>query len=149
MFENHPTKTQHHHSEMKTEVSDVSRVQSTPIFWQRIKTKWRNKKRIYNVKGKAVSQHTMEVQRYSSYSFPTSALDGVSGQCHAQVVLYPPGKDPPVPTLQEAGWTPQPIWTQRLQEKSFASAQESNLDHPVYILCIHFILSAVKWVGIS
>jgi hypothetical protein len=33
-----------------------------------------------------------------------------------------PGKRPPVPTLQEAGWAPEPVWTQRLQEKFFASA---------------------------
>jgi hypothetical protein len=26
-----------------------------------------------------------------------------------------------VPTVQEAGWAPEPVWTQRLEEKSFAS----------------------------
>jgi hypothetical protein len=26
----------------------------------------------------------------------------------------PPGKGPPVPTIQEAGWAPEPVWTQRL-----------------------------------
>jgi hypothetical protein len=31
---------------------------------------------------------------YSSYSFKTSALDGVSGQRHALAALYPQGKDP-------------------------------------------------------
>jgi hypothetical protein len=57
--------------------------------------------------------------RKSSYSFLTSALDGgwVSGQHHA----LPPGKGPPVPIGQEAGWAPEPIWTQRLEEKSSAS----------------------------
>jgi hypothetical protein len=40
---------------------------------------------------------------YSSYSFLTSALIGVSGQRYAPVTLYPRGKDPPVPTGQEAG----------------------------------------------
>jgi hypothetical protein len=34
----------------------------------------------------------------------------------------PPGKGPPVPIGQEAGWAPEPVWTQRLEEKSFASA---------------------------
>jgi hypothetical protein len=29
---------------------------------------------------------------------------------------------PPVPIVQEAGWAPEPVWTQRLEEKSFASA---------------------------
>jgi hypothetical protein len=32
------------------------------------------------------------------------------------------GKGPPVPTAQEAGWAPELVWTQRLEEKSFASA---------------------------
>jgi hypothetical protein len=41
----------------------------------------------------------------------TSALDGVSGQLHAPGVL-PPGKEPLVPTGYEAGWAPQPFWTQ-------------------------------------
>jgi hypothetical protein len=49
------------------------------------------------------------------------ALDGVSGQCHALVALAP-GKGPLVPIVQEAGWAPEPVWTQRLEEKSFASA---------------------------
>jgi hypothetical protein len=44
---------------------------------------------------------------------------GVSGQHHAPVALYPRGKDPPpVPIVQEAGWAPEPVWTQGLEEKS-------------------------------
>jgi hypothetical protein len=42
---------------------------------------------------------------------------GVSGQRYATAALYPRGKDP-VPIVQEAGWAPEPVWTQRLQEKS-------------------------------
>ena len=34
---------------------------------------------------------------------------GVGGQPHAPAA-YTPGKDP-VPILQEAGWTPGPVWT--------------------------------------
>ena len=34
---------------------------------------------------------------------------GVGGQRHAPAAL-PPGKDP-VPTVQEAGWAPGPVWT--------------------------------------
>jgi hypothetical protein len=45
---------------------------------------------------------------------------GVSGQRHAPAALYPRGKDPPVHTVQEAGWAPEPVWTQRLEEKSSA-----------------------------
>jgi hypothetical protein len=29
----------------------------------------------------------------------------------------PPGKGPQVPIGQEAGWAPEPVWTQRLEEK--------------------------------
>jgi hypothetical protein len=61
-------------------------------------------------------------KKYSSYSFMTSTLDGgewsVSHPGHA----LPPGKGPPVPIVQEDGWAPEPVWTQRLQEKSFAPA---------------------------
>jgi hypothetical protein len=46
---------------------------------------------------------------------------GVSGQRHALAALYPRGKDPPVPIVQEAGWAPEPVWTQRLEETSSAS----------------------------
>jgi hypothetical protein len=48
----------------------------------------------------------------------------VSGQHHAPAALYPRGKNPPptVPIGQEAGWAPEPVWTQqRLEEKSSAS----------------------------
>jgi hypothetical protein len=32
------------------------------------------------------------------------------------------GKGPPVPIVQEAGWAPELIWTQRLEENPFAPA---------------------------
>jgi hypothetical protein len=60
-------------------------------------------------------------RRYSSYSFSTSALDG-GGQRHAPAALLPQGKEPPVPIVQEAGWSPEQVWTQRMEEISFASA---------------------------
>jgi hypothetical protein len=47
---------------------------------------------------------------------------GVSGQRHVPAALLPPGKGPPVPIVQEAGWAPEPVWTQRIQEKSYAPA---------------------------
>jgi hypothetical protein len=50
----------------------------------------------------------------------TSALDGGECQHHAPAALYPPGKGPPVPIGQEAVWAPEPVWTQRLEEKSSA-----------------------------
>jgi len=48
--------------------------------------------------------------------------DGVSGQRHAPAALHPPGEGPPVPIVQEAGWAPEPVSTQRLQENYFAPA---------------------------
>jgi hypothetical protein len=47
---------------------------------------------------------------------------GVSGQRHVPAALLPPGKGPPVPIGQEAGWTPEPVWAQRLEKKSLAPA---------------------------
>jgi hypothetical protein len=48
----------------------------------------------------------------------------------------PPGKDPRVPTVQEAGG----LQTQRLQEKSFRLCRGSNLDRPVVQpVVIHYI----------
>jgi hypothetical protein len=49
---------------------------------------------------------------------------GVSDQRHAPAA-------PPVAIVQEAGWTPEPVWTQRLEEKSFRLCRGSNLDRPV------------------
>jgi hypothetical protein len=36
----------------------------------------------------------------------------------------PPGKGPPVPIVQEAGWTSVPAWTHRIEEISFASTRD-------------------------
>jgi hypothetical protein len=46
----------------------------------------------------------------------------VCGQHHAPAAL-PRGKDSryQVPIVQEAGWAQEPVWTQRLEEKSSAS----------------------------
>jgi hypothetical protein len=49
---------------------------------------------------------------------------GVNGQRHAPAALYPQGKDPPVPIVQEAGWASELVWTQRIQKKSFASVED-------------------------
>jgi hypothetical protein len=57
---------------------------------------------------------------YSSYSFTTSAPDGVSGQLHALASLYPWGKNHQ--NLLCRRWAPEPVWTQGLEEKSLGSA---------------------------
>jgi hypothetical protein len=78
------------------------------------------------VKGKAVPLHTVEALGGRGGIAPTHSqhrhLMGVSGQRHAPAALLPPGKGPPVPIVQEAGWASEPVWTQRLEEKYFAPA---------------------------
>jgi hypothetical protein len=69
-------------------------------------------------------------RRYSSYPFMTSALDGEWSASRPGRAL-PPGKGPPVPIVQEAMWAPEPVWTQRLGEKSSCLCRRSNLDRPV------------------
>jgi hypothetical protein len=58
---------------------------------------------------------------YSYYSFLTSALDGVRNQRHATAALYPGGRNP-VSIEQDAGWAPNLVWIDRLEEKPFTSA---------------------------
>jgi hypothetical protein len=70
-------------------------------------------------------------RRYSSYSLSTMALDGGEWSASRPGLALPPGKGPMVPIVQEAGWAPNPVWTQRLEEKFFRFCRESNLDRPV------------------
>jgi hypothetical protein len=60
-------------------------------------------------------------EEVSLYSFMTSALDGVSGHDHAPAALYPREETPGTHSRGD-GWAPEPVKTQRLEEKSFASA---------------------------
>jgi hypothetical protein len=78
------------------------------------------------VKGKAVPLHATEALGGRGGIAPTHSRPrhwmGVSGQRHAPAVLLLPGKGPPVPIVKKAGWAPEPFWTQRIEEKSFAPA---------------------------
>jgi hypothetical protein len=64
-------------------------------------------------KAKAVPLHATEAlggdRRYSSYSFSTSALDGGEWSASRPGRDLVPGKGPPVPIVQEAGWAPGPV----------------------------------------
>jgi hypothetical protein len=70
-------------------------------------------------------------RKYSSFSFLTSALDGGERSASGHGRALAPGKEPPVPIGQEAGWAPEPVWTQRLDEKPFCLCRGSNLDLPI------------------
>jgi hypothetical protein len=81
---------------------------------------------------KAVPLHATEAwgeRRYSLYSFTTSALDGGEWSVSRPGRALPPGA--PVPIVQEAGWAPGSVWTQRIEEKSFRLYRGLNLDRPV------------------
>jgi hypothetical protein len=52
----------------------------------------------------------------------TSALDGGEWSASRPGRALHPGKGPLVPIVQEAGWAPEPVWTQRLEEISLAPA---------------------------
>jgi hypothetical protein len=63
------------------------------------------------------------------HSWPRHQM-GVCGQRNAPAALCP-GKGPPVPIVQEAGWAPEPFCTQRLEEKILCPCRGSNPDRPV------------------
>jgi hypothetical protein len=54
-----------------------------------------------------------------------TALEGMRGQRHSPATLHP-GKDP-VPTVQEAGWDPGPVWT---GAKNLAATGIGSQDRP-------------------
>jgi hypothetical protein len=72
-------------------------------------------------------------RRYSSHSFSTSALDGGEWSASRPGRPLAPGKGPPVPTVQETGWTPEPVWTE-------CRDSTSKLDYN------HFLLNQSQFV---
>jgi hypothetical protein len=69
-------------------------------------------------------------QGFSSYSFLTSVLDGVSDQSFPGRAL-PTGKGPPFPIGYEREWSPELVWTQKLEEKIVCLCRGSNPVRPV------------------
>jgi hypothetical protein len=69
---------------------------------------------------------------------------GVSGQRHASAALLPPGKVPPVPIGHEAGWAPEPVWTQRIEEKILCPRRGSNPDRQVVQPVVYIIYAVIK-----
>jgi hypothetical protein len=58
---------------------------------------------------------------YSFYSFSTSALGGDEWSASRPGRALVPEKGPPVPIVEDAGWAPEPVWAQRLEEIPFHS----------------------------
>jgi hypothetical protein len=54
-----------------------------------------------------------------------------SCQLHAPATLSP-GKEPLVPTGEEAGWAPKPVWTQWWREKFPAPAETQTPNYPAF-----------------
>jgi hypothetical protein len=84
---------------------------------------------------------------YSSHSFSTSALDGGEWSASRSGRSLPPGKGPPVPIVQEAGWAPEPVWTQRLEEELSFLCQGSkprSPGRPVRSQTLHWVTPVKK-----
>jgi hypothetical protein len=73
----------------------------------------------------------VEERRYSSYSFSTLALGGGEWSVSRPSHTLAPGKGPQVPIVQGTGWAPEPVWTQRLEEKFSCLCRGLNLDRLV------------------
>jgi hypothetical protein len=77
---------------------------------------------------KAVPLHAMEALGWTGRTAPTHSRPRhyMGGEWSASRPgrALPPGKGASVPIEQEAGWAPEPVWTQRLEEKSFAPAED-------------------------
>jgi hypothetical protein len=86
-------------------------------------------------------------RKYSSQSFLTSALNRDEWSTSRIGRAVAPGKVLPVPILQEAGWAPEPVWTQRLEEKSFCLCSGSNLDHLVIQPVARHYTDWATWLG--
>jgi hypothetical protein len=88
-------------------------------------------------------------RRYSSYSFTTSALDEGEWSASRPGRALQPGKGPPVPIGQEEGGDPEPVWTQRLEEKILCPCRGSNPDRPVVQPVVrHYTAWAIPAPGI-
>jgi hypothetical protein len=73
----------------------------------------------------------MGERRYSFYSFLTSALDWGEWLASRPGLALPPGKGPPVPIGQEAGWSLRAGLDAEARGKILCLCRGSNPGHPV------------------
>jgi hypothetical protein len=85
----------------------------------------------YTVKADAARVHATKALGGREDIVPTQALDGGEWSASRLGRALAPGKRPPVPIVPEAGWAPEPVWTQRLEEKLLRLCLGSNLDRQV------------------
>jgi hypothetical protein len=108
------------------------------------------------MQSKGIPLHTVEVLGGRGSIAPTQSWPwhymGESGRCHNLAVLYPWGKEPPGPIRLglEAGWAPEPVWIQRLEEISFAPAgnwipdQSIDRQYNDWATAAHLVVWVVK-----
>jgi hypothetical protein len=64
-----------------------------------------------------------------------SPLPGIEPRSPGRPVRFgrtsAPGKGPPVLIVEDDGWTPESVWTKRLEKKLFRLYWGTNLDLPV------------------
>jgi hypothetical protein len=82
------------------------------------------------VKSKEVPLHAMEV--LWGRGIMTSALDGDEWSASCPGRALPPGKGPPVPTGQKAGWTSELVLDTGATGKILCLCWVSNFNHPVF-----------------
>jgi hypothetical protein len=86
--------------------------------------------KMLELKSSPATRHwgALKEKRYSSYSFMTSALDGVVSVTPRP--RFTPRERTPVPIVQN-GWASEPMWTHRLEETFFRLCRGSKPDRPV------------------
>jgi hypothetical protein len=78
----------------------------------------------------------MEVQgqkRCNFYSFTTSAVYGGELSASSPGRALAAYKRPSVPIVQEVGWAPLSVWTQRLEKKSSCLCRQSNFNRLIVL----------------
>jgi hypothetical protein len=94
---------------------------------------------------RAVAANEIASSLYSVYVFVCycsigvrcrDVLNSIVSETGQPLLQSQPRGRTPVPIVQQAGWTPEPVWTQRLVEKSFRLCLGSKLDCSVVTIFV-------------